>query len=124
MVYAYIAQVIFLSHRLNIGMGIFRIMERISIHINFKYFSQIMECISIHINSEYFSRIMEHISVRINSKYFVRILFFSHLHTSIYVQHNDLKYTSYNSHHIHYVAGGKLPFSLFFFLQYLLYICT
>ena len=78
-------------------MEIFQIMEHVSICINPEYFSQIMECISVHINS----------------KYFVHILFFSHLHTSIYVQHDDLKYTSYNSHHIHYVVGGKLPFFFF-----------
>ena len=41
MAYAYIAYVslvIFLSHRLNIGMEISQIMEHISIHINSEYF--------------------------------------------------------------------------------------
>ena len=100
---AYVSLVIFLSHRLNIGMEISRIMERISIHINSKYFPIVLDngtylCLhKLRILFVYFSIVSDNGTyICINSEYFVHILFFSHFHINIYVQHDDLKYTSYN----------------------------
>ena len=93
---AYVSLVIFLSHRLNIGMEISWIMECIYIHINSKYFPVVSDN-GTYLCPHKFQILFVYFSVvPDNGTYICPHKFFSHLHISIYVQHDDLKYTSYN----------------------------